>query len=149
MFKIRFAVSIVLAGLLLLCGSAAFSDEVYRWVDKEGVTHLQDAASGGIPAGQTVEKKVLAPQGRIDPVSGVHQVEIYTSKGCSHCHDAKAYLQKRGIPFIEHDIEKDDAARRRRDEVCPAGGVPVAVIDGKVVRGFSPDIYDEIFGKSP
>ena len=34
-------------------------------------------------------------------------VTVYTKKGCSTCTEARAYLVKKGVPFVERELFKD------------------------------------------
>lgn len=75
------------------------------------------------------------------------RVEIYTTSWCGYCKQAVGYLKSRGIPFTEHDIEKDESAARRWKEIAPEGGVPVAVIGKRVVRGYSRELYEKLLSE--
>jgi glutaredoxin 3 len=41
------------------------------------------------------------------------QVEIYTTPYCPYCHEAKALLREKNIPFIEHDVSRDRELRSK------------------------------------
>lgn len=74
-------------------------------------------------------------------------VEIYTTSWCGYCKQAVAYLKSQRIPFTEYDIEKDEAAARRWQEISAGGGVPVAVIGKRVVRGYSRELYEKLLAE--
>ena len=76
-------------------------------------------------------------------------VEIYTTSWCPYCKQAKEYLKSRGIPYIEYDVEKSKEAMRRKRDLTPSGGVPVAVINGQVIDGFSEESYDAALREKP
>ena len=63
-------------------------------------------------------------------------VKIYTTPTCGYCHQAKAFLQERGVPFTEFDVSRDREAAREMVNLTGQMGVPVIVIDGSVVIGF-------------
>jgi glutaredoxin len=69
-------------------------------------------------------------------------IELYTTSWCAYCVKARDYLKKKGVQFREYDIEKDPEARRRKNQLNPGGGVPVAVIGKRVIPGFSVGAYD-------
>ena len=69
-------------------------------------------------------------------------VELYITSWCGYCRKAREFLQSKGISFIEYDIEKDQEAARRKWEIGGGGGIPVAVINGQVIRGFSKATYE-------
>ena len=75
------------------------------------------------------------------------QVELYTTSWCGYCKKAKTFFNKRGIPFVEYDIEKDRAALKRKQKLSPGSGVPVAVINGRPINGFSPALYESALKK--
>ena len=55
---------------------------------------------------------------------------------CGYCKKAKKYFQKKGIPFVEYDIEKNARAKRDYDAIG-GKGVPVIVMGKKRMNGFS------------
>ena len=64
------------------------------------------------------------------------EVKIYTTPTCGYCQAAKKYLTERGIKFIERDVSQDRAAADEMVSLSGQMGVPVIVVDGKVVVGF-------------
>ena len=52
-------------------------------------------------------------------------------------------------PIKEYDVERDLAADRRRKTLDPSNGVPLAVINGQKILGFSPDAYQQALGATP
>lgn len=70
-------------------------------------------------------------------------VIIYGASWCGPCHQAQAYLERRGIPFVEKDIEEDPAAAREMQAKLKragmgGGSIPVLDVKGKILVGFSP-----------
>ena len=92
-----------------------------------------------------------APTGTV----GQHdQVILYGTAWCSACRSAAAYLTKKGIPFINKDIEKDQAAaselmRKTQAAGISSSGVPVIDVRGKLIQGFDPDTLNRLLGGSP
>lgn len=70
-------------------------------------------------------------------------VEIYTAPWCAFCHAVKEYLDKLGVKYVEHDIEKDPA--KANESVSKSGqmGIPVIDIDGTIIVGFDRPKIDE------
>ena len=64
------------------------------------------------------------------------RVDIYTSPTCGYCHQAKQFLNERGIRYFEYDVSRDQDAAERMVNLTGQMGVPVLVIDGQVVLGF-------------
>ena len=64
-------------------------------------------------------------------------VTMYMTSWCPVCRRARAWLQSIGEPFVEYDVEQDDAATRSFLSLNPRGSVPTFVIGGRVYVGFN------------
>ncbi|HSH36161.1 glutaredoxin family protein [Schnuerera sp.] len=73
-------------------------------------------------------------------------VVIFTSNTCPYCVAAKDYLQEKGVPFTEKNIQTDKDARK---ELMSMGhmGVPVLLIDGEEIVGFDKPRIDQLIDK--
>lgn len=75
-------------------------------------------------------------------------VVIYGADWCEPCHIAAEYLEMRGIPFVQHDVERDGSARAamhstlRSANVAAVDTLPVLDIRGTVMAGFNPCVVD-------
>ncbi|MBS2020504.1 MAG: glutaredoxin family protein [Deltaproteobacteria bacterium] len=84
--------------------------------------------------------------GHID--TGGPTVIIYGASWCGPCHQAQAYLRKRGIPFVEHDIEEDPSkAKEMQEKLARAGkrggSIPVIDVRGTILVGFDPNAVEQ------
>ena len=156
---------LVASVMMCVLGVGVHAAEMYKWVDKEGVVHLQDYPPQDIPSSTQVEKRQFkhspepipesnAASGKMNSsnnqtINANPKVEIYTTSWCRYSKQAKDHLDSRGISYTEYDVEKSPEALRRRNELSPAKGVPVAVINGRVIRGFSTKTYDAVFSGKP
>lgn len=64
------------------------------------------------------------------------KVEIYTSMFCGYCARAKALLSRKGVDYVDHDVDADSSLRETM--MRRAGGrtsVPQVFIDGRHVGG--------------
>jgi glutaredoxin len=80
-------------------------------------------------------------------------VIIYGASWCGACHEAAAYLKRKGIAFIEKDIEEDaNAAREMQVKLAHAGqragSIPVLDVRGKVMVGFNAREVDSALGEA-
>ena len=83
--------------------------------------------------------------------AGRPAVIVYGASWCSACHQAMAYFKKRGITFIEKDIEKDPQAAEEmngklRRAGQRAGSIPVLDVRGRIMVGFEPHAVEEALG---
>ena len=64
------------------------------------------------------------------------KVEIYTWQACPFCIRAKALLKKKGVTYIEHTIDGDQAARSAMvDRAEGRNSVPQIFINDKGIGG--------------
>jgi glutaredoxin len=79
-------------------------------------------------------------------------VIVYGAPWCTACHAAAEYMERRGIPFEERDVDEDADARRDRASTLAAAGLPeshaLPIIDvrGTVVVGFMACAVEEAWG---
>jgi glutaredoxin len=64
------------------------------------------------------------------------EVTIYTNTGCSACHQAKDFMTRHGVGFVERSLADDPSAR---DELVAMGfrAVPVIKVGNETMLGFS------------
>jgi glutaredoxin len=76
-------------------------------------------------------------------------VVVYGASWCEACAIAAAYLTRRQIPFVEKDVEQDDAAAAARVATLidaglqPRKTLPVLDVRGTVTLGFYPCVVEE------
>jgi glutaredoxin len=97
--------------------------------------------------------KILTAQGASSVAPETRPaVIIYGASWCGPCHQAAAYLKRRGIAFVEKDIEQDGgAAREMHAKLASAGmrggSIPVIDVRGKVMVGFDERAVERALGQ--
>jgi len=71
-------------------------------------------------------------------------VKVYSTPICPYCIRAKSYLQQKGIPFENYDVSSDQAKLQEMTQVSGQMGVPVIVVDDKVIVGFDQERLDQL-----
>ena len=141
--------------------------QIYKWVDKNGIMHFGQAPPQGTRSAakmestlprkgdnsypqvedekiQSVEKKSpRVVEERLPVVTQQATAEMYSTSWCGYCRKAREYFQARGIPLIEYDIEVDAAAAQRKQQIDSRPGVPLVVINGKLIHGYAPAKYEQ------
>jgi glutaredoxin 3 len=74
-------------------------------------------------------------------------VVIYTTPTCGFCHQVKAHLNRRGVPFVERDVSRDPQAAAEMVQMSGQQGVPVTVIDGQMVLGANMPLIDQLLAQ--
>lgn len=152
--QILLAVAIV---ALLFQGSAGAA--IYRWVDQNGVVTFRDTPPAENPQIAQIVSAATSPAITSAPASGegaaskpdpaVPKVELYVTSWCTYCKKAENFFRAQGIPFTVYDIEKDSSAARRKEQLDSSKGVPLAIINGQLIHGFSEAAYREALKKKP
>jgi glutaredoxin len=114
--------------------------------------HAGGQAPSGIPSGGIA----LPGAPGVPAVPGVASrptVIIYGASWCGACHEAAAYLKRRGVAFVEKDIEEDpNAAREMQAKLAHAGkrsgSIPVIDVRGKLMVGFNQQEVDSALGEA-
>jgi len=73
-------------------------------------------------------------------------VTLYTTSWCGFCRKARKYFKDNNIKFIEYDIENSARAantKKQLDKRHKRSGVPLAVINNKVIYGYRPNAYQD------
>ena len=136
----RLSVGVVIAAL---AGLAA-AQQMYRWVDENGRTHVTDtpppASAKGVrkvkPAADSAEGLPYILQQAVSQFP----VTLYTSPECADpCRTAREHLAKRGVPFTETQIREGAEELKR---LANATEVPALKVGGQVVSGYERAAYD-------
>jgi glutaredoxin len=112
--------------------------------------------------GPTLENAGTSPSsapGDTSPSASAQQpaprplVIIYGAEWCGACHEAARYLKKKGVPFVEKDVEKDQSAEREMEQKLVknglrGGSIPILDVRGKVLVGFNAQAIDAALGQA-
>lgn len=130
------------AGLLIVSVGNVQADTLYRWTDKAGKVHYGDRPAED--AVRTEAKKFAAPRPADDDdlsyttrkAKQDFPVTFYVAPNCGEpCVRARAFLNKRGIPFVEKNLlTKEDGEAFK----AKTGGnsVPSLTVGRAVLSGF-------------
>ncbi len=159
--------TLILTLIVFLLTLGVASAEIYSWEDENGVVHYSDTPPAHITEwevkeGATVNDSQQDNQTQkyeynpeliseiLDELGGDSEddsepgpsVELYVTSWCTYCHKAKAFFRSRGIEFTEYNIEKDKAAAQRMLSHTKSRAVPFAIINGRIVQGYSIAAYE-------
>ena len=70
-------------------------------------------------------------------VSGMHRIQIYTTRWCGFCVRAKTLLESRGLPYDEVSLGDDPAFRQTVYEATGGWTVPQIVVDDHPIGGYT------------
>lgn len=87
----------------------------------------------------TVKRKDALPQ---DP----DNVVFYTAERCDDCSDAREYMERNNIAYIEHDVESSDKGRSDY-RALGRPGVPILLIGEERLNGWSESRFKRLHSK--
>ena len=144
----RLAFTVVIAAL----AGAAAAQQLYRWTDEKGRTHITDTPP---PAGAKGVRKVTpaGPGGaaaKPAPVAGLERpmkefpVTLYTAPNCADpCAAARDLLNKRGVPFTETPVFDEDGVAELK-KLSGSDNVPALKVGTSVWSGYQRAAYDSL-----
>lgn len=71
-------------------------------------------------------------------------ITVYTTSTCPFCDMMKNFLNEKGLPYKEVNVQQDQAAANKLVETTGQMGVPQTEIDGQWIIGFDPDKVMEL-----
>ncbi len=133
--------------ILIISINNVSAASLFKWVDKEGKVHYGDKPDEG--AIKAEQKKFAAPSADDDNLSyGVRKakqdfpVVMFVAANCGDiCVQARALLNKRGVPFAEKNLltqEDVDAFKTK------TGGetIPTLMVGKSVLKGFEAGLWN-------
>lgn len=120
------------------------------------VVWVADVSTGAVRDVRRLERQAfdlwvaqVTGEGQDDAPTAVADasVIIYGAEWCSACRSAARYLDAKGVPFVERDVEADASARTEMSEKARAAGlapsgIPVIDVRGRILTGFDPGSID-------
>lgn len=76
-----------------------------------------------------------------------NSVIVYSTPTCPYCVMAKNYFKKAGVEYKDVDVSVDESAAREMVMKSGQMGVPVIDINGSVVVGFRPDVFEHLLSE--
>jgi glutaredoxin len=149
----------VLFAASLLAIAAASAQTVYKSVGPDGKIVYSDhapttgrlektmkfeLASSALPASAASymeQFRKTHPAGAAPAAAG-KGVTLYSAVWCGYCKQAKAWLGARGVAYNNVDIDAPGGMAALAQASGGSTGVPVLVVDGKKMTGFSSGAYD-------
>lgn len=74
-------------------------------------------------------------------------IKIYTTPTCGYCHQAKRFLDERGVHYTEYDVSRDRGAAEEMVNKTGQMGVPVIVVDSEVIVGFDRGRLEQLLAR--
>lgn len=124
--------------------------QLYKWTDEQGRIYYSDKAPDtdkskaavtrietytGPAVVSPVEKSARSAQAN-PPAAAKGHVKLLTTSWCGYCRQARAYLNSRGIPFEDLDVEKSAQGKQEYRDLR-GRGVPIILVGDQRMDGYS------------
>lgn len=81
------------------------------------------------------------------PAMKPKQIRLFIKPFCGWCHEAKDWLDERGLNYETLNVITDSDARREMRELSGQTLAPVIEVDGRVLADFDTDQLEEFWKK--
>jgi glutaredoxin len=140
--KAILVMALAVAGL-----SAAQAGTLYKWVDSQGRVSYHDRPP---PEGSDyrVEQKNLGSGAKseaddtLEKIAEKYPVILYSVPVCGSCDLARVYLEKRKVPYSEHNLENNVELQQKLKQKFGALSAPTITIGEKVMKGYVESILE-------
>lgn len=109
------------------------------------LTPAEARASWTLSDAEAVRLLSAQPPARARPTAGgrqVARVSLYWAVWCGYCTKARSHLDREGVDYEIRDVDIPAIAAELREKTG-RGGVPVLDYDGRVLRGYRAESYDQ------
>jgi glutaredoxin-like YruB-family protein len=73
-----------------------------------------------------------------------HNITVYSTSSCPYCSLTKDFLKGRGVVFTDLNVGENIQAAEEMVKKSGQMGVPVIDIDGKIIVGYRPEVFDKL-----
>lgn len=124
-----------------LAAQPATAAKLYKWVDEFGNVTYRDTPPteeveyeekniGGNTVGSS--EYTEEAEGNVERPA----VVLYVTSSCGACNSARSYMQSRGVPFEEKNVEGSGELQQELKAKAGELSVPTILVGAKVMRGY-------------
>jgi glutaredoxin len=127
-------------------GTVVYSDQPPQTGKLEKTFNFANLPSTPLPESVVRYRQELekSAQNRISGNANSRDPVLFWARWCGYCKQAEAYLTEKRIGFQKRDIDTPEGMRGLA-EAGGGRGVPVLLVNGRKVQGFSRAAYDALF----
>jgi glutaredoxin len=141
----RISILPVLA-LMVIGLSVAHAEKLYKWTDSEGHVSYHDQPPPD--SSYRVEEKDLGNSKKpvedetLAKIVEKYPVVLYSVPVCGSCDLARAYLEKRKVPFTEQNLEGNGELQQKLKKKIGSLSAPTIMIGDKVMKGYVESVLE-------
>ena len=125
-------------------GSVRFAQSLDQvppaWRERAGKVEVDISAYTKIPASAEARRSARTGSAQKTPAyaSASHAITVYTAPWCGWCRKTLAFLDQRGVDYVNKNIEADEDYKDELIEKSGGKSIPFVEIDGTQIRGYNP-----------
>ena len=125
-------------------GRIVYSDKPPTSGHLEKTMKFANLPASTLPAATSSYVEQLRKSGAGSAAPANAGVTLYSAAWCGYCKRAKAWLGSQGIAYTDVDVDTQ-AGMAALAQSGGSGGIPVLVVGGQAVTGFSTQAYAAVF----
>ena len=130
----------------------SLTDVPAAWQKSAGRIELERTApapgAGEAPAAAPRRSAAKRPAEKPFAHGAGPEVVVYTTAWCGWCRKTLAFLDERGVRYVNKDIEANDSNREELIEKTGRSSIPVVEIDGELIRGYDAARMEQLLAGS-
>jgi glutaredoxin len=123
-----------------------------RWQSRAGRIEVERTlptpGRGGARPADTRRTAATRPSQKPSAYRSGPEVVVYTTAWCGWCRKTLAFLDERGVRYVNKDIEANDWNRDELIEKTGRTSIPVVEIGGEIIRGFNAERMEQLLARS-
>ena len=127
--------------VLLIATASANAAQLYRWVDNKGNVEWRDTPPPAAAGVKTIEQRKMGDNVistgevpySVQLAAKNHPVTLWATDCGPLCSNARAYLNRRGVPYTEKNPQSDFEAFKK---VSPDASVPLLQVGSIQLKGY-------------
>ncbi len=123
-----------------------------RWQSKAGRIEVERTSPapgrGGSPPAAPRRTAARRPAEKPYAYKTGPEVVVYTTAWCGWCRKTLAFLDERGVRYVNKDIEANDWNRDELIEKTGRTSIPVVEINGEIIRGYNAARMEQLLAGS-
>ena len=133
--------------VFLVIAMSVNAAQLYRWVDSKGNVEWRDTPPPAAAAAKKVEQRKIGDNVistsevpySVQLAARNHPVTLWATDCGAPCSNARAHLNRRGVPYAEKNPQSDFEAFKK---LVPGGGVPLLLVGSTQLKGYQESEWD-------
>jgi glutaredoxin len=128
------------AVVLAISASTGYAARVVQCVDGQGNVSFRDHCPPGMTAKEERQYGHRTGEDRnkkdLQAIADASPITLYAVPDCEVCDVARNFLEKRGLPYTEKNVQANTEVQEELKEKAGQLAIPVIVVGERVVRGY-------------